>query len=641
MKYLKLVKTVFIFLFFVIQGVCSFAQELEGNLTLDLKEGIADSTVVDSLLNDAVANRYTNAKRAYANALTALHISREIKYKRGFLTANTYLGNQMADWADYSKALQYYQQGLKTAEEINNVKRVMRFYLLIGNLYDNKEEYDEALSWYNKALRKALIEKDSLFAAYSMGNKAMVMDQTGHLDSAFRFNRQNLRYLANGVGTAMDSANTFTNLALNQKRQKHYERALGYMLKAKTPIMLSADTFSIQVWYSNLGSLLTAMGRFPEAKAGLDSALLLGPIVRSKRINEDLYNNFSRYFEAKKEYASALSWYKKSRMMTDSIRDRQEEARFSALRIRYEVDKKESLLAKQKIELRQKNIINTTAILGAILLMAVVVLLYLTNRKRKKINRLLRNKNRQILIQKEELQEVNNVKNRLFSIISHDLRSPLQPLIFYLGMLTRGKLSNEVIQEVAGELQLHLRHTRIMMDNILHWAASQLEGWKLRPENIEVLPVIKEVQNMLRPDTKLKDITFFDRVPDSLSANSDREMLKLVFRNILTNAIKFTPKGGNIAISGKKDRNKTCISIKDNGIGMSLEKQKQFKKGNPLKSTPGTLKEAGTGIGLLVSRQLLEKQDGKLEIESEEGKGTTVHVILRDRSGGVKPADRE
>lgn len=624
----KLFRTSFFFLFFVVQCVCAFAQELNGNLELDLKSKAADSLLVDSLLNYARSHKYTNAETAYANALTALHISEDIKYKRGLLTANTYLGNQMADWTDYTKALKYYQQGLQTAEEMGNAKETIRFNLLIGNLYDNKKEYPEALSWYNSALNKALNEEDSLFAAYAIGNKAMIMDKTGHLDSAYLFNRQNLRYLANGVGDALDSANTFTNLALNQKRQKRYDQALRYMLKAKTPLLLSSDTFSIQVWYNNLGSLLISMGRLTAAKAKLDSALLLEPIVQSKLINEDLYNNLSHYYEAKKDYASALEWYKKSRMMTDSIRDQKEAAQFAALRIRYEVDKKESLLAKQKMELRQKNTINLIVIIGAVLLMALVILLYWSNRKRKKVNGLLTYKNRQISTQKEALQEANNVKNRLFSIISHDLRTPLQPLIFYLGMLSRDKLSKEVIQDIAKELQLHLRHTRIMMDNVLHWAASQMEGWELHPETVAVQPVFHEILDMLASDAKKKNIFFKDQISPSLYAVSDPELLKLVFRNILTNAIKFTPEGGTIEILGKKDQEGVCISISDNGIGISPEKRKQFEKGNPLKSTPGTHKETGTGIGLLVSRQLLVKQGGQLEIESEEGKGTTVFIKL-------------
>lgn len=177
----------------------------------------------------------------------------------------------------------------------------------------------------------------------------------------------------------------------------------------------------------------------------------------------------------------------------------------------------------------------------------------------------------------------------------------------------------------------HYQHTHILIDNLLYWASTQLKGWQLHPQDLELPEIIEEVLELIASNAVRKNITVSKQIPELLSAHTDPNMLKLVLRNILANAIKFTPEGGSIHIAGTSSDSLVHLSVSDTGVGMPPEKLEQFRQGLPLPSMPGTRQETGTGLGILVSRQFLEKQGGSLEIESKPGSGTTVHIKLLEK----------
>ncbi len=603
-----------------------FSQTISGQVETPHFKTSADSVYVDSLIRLAWQNRYRKMKEAYVYAQTAYQTANQLNYTNGIIDAANYLGQQMRDWTNYPKALSYYFTGLQAAQQIADHRQVIRFYLLIGQLYDRKKEYPEALDWYGKAEKKATKSADSLYLAYTLGNKAIVMDKTGKLDEAYRLNLEVLKYLSNGVGSKMDSMNYYNNLALNQKRQHLYDNALAYLLNARRLMQHTTDTFLLTIWYNNMGSLLTAMKRFQQAGAKFDTALVLGEKVQSDYVNEDIFNNLGNYYTAKLDYKKALDWYKKSWALKDSIQQERKDRQFTTLRIQYDLGKKEAMLSAQSQELKQRRNLIIAVLAGLILLLLLAITLFISNRKRKNNNRLLMEKNKKISIQQEKLEEVNHVKDRLFSIISHDLKSPMQSLLFYLKLLHNKKLSRDEVSSLAGELEHHFNHTRNMADNLLYWASHQMKGWQLNPKNLVLSDILNEVLPTVAPNAERKNIVISNPENGEVNLFSDPEMLKLVLRNVLTNAVKFTPEGGRISIRIKDKGNKIRLSVSDTGVGMDEKMLERFRQGDALISRPGTADEKGTGLGILVSRQLLEKQGGEMKIESQPGHGTTVHI---------------
>lgn len=615
----------FLFIFFFPASSAS-AQSVTKPIEAGSLTASRDSLYVDSLVQLAWQNRYRKMKQAYVYAQTAYQTADQIHYLKGVIEAADYLGQQMRDWTNYPKALSYYFTGLHAAEQLDDGREVIRFHLLIGQLYDRKKQYPEALDWYKKAKKKAIMADDSLYLAYTLGNIAIVMDKTGKLDKAYRLNLEGLKYLANGVGSKSDSINNYNNIALNQKRQHAYESARTYLLKARQLAGNNADTFMLAIWYNNMGSLLTAMKRFPQAMAKFDTALALVKIANSHYISEDLFNNLGNYYSAKNDYQTAIDWYKKSWALKDSIQQESKDRQFAALRIQYDLGKKEAMLATQNLELKQRRNLIIAVLAGLVLLLLLAITLFISNRKRKNNNRLLMEKNKKISLQQEKLQEVNHIKDRLFSIISHDLKSPMQSLIFYLRLLHKKKLSQDEVRSLAGELEHHFNHTRNMTDNLLYWASHQMKGWQLNPKHLVLADILKEVLPTIAQNAERKNIAIAKEVNGDLTLFSDPEMLKLVLRNVLTNAVKFTPEGGHITIVIKDQGDKVRLSVSDNGVGMDEKMLDRFRQGDALISRRGTADEKGTGLGILVSRQLLEKQGGEMHIDSKPGGGTTVHI---------------
>jgi two-component system, sensor histidine kinase and response regulator len=234
--------------------------------------------------------------------------------------------------------------------------------------------------------------------------------------------------------------------------------------------------------------------------------------------------------------------------------------------------------------------------------------------------------NWRIAVQNEQLERLNSEKNKLFSIISHDLKSPLDTIKGYLELLTEHDIDEEELTHIKKELLSLTGNTSDMLVNLLSWSKTQMEGAKvnLRTLNIaETLDATLEVQERL---ARKKDILLTHYIERDLYVMADHDMLQLVVRNLVNNAVKFTGAGGTINIKGYVFANDCQLVIEDTGQGIPEDKQKDIFS---LKtSTYGTNNEKGVGLGLALCKEFIEKQSGRLWFESKEGQGTTFYVTL-------------
>jgi signal transduction histidine kinase len=233
----------------------------------------------------------------------------------------------------------------------------------------------------------------------------------------------------------------------------------------------------------------------------------------------------------------------------------------------------------------------------------------------------------QIQQQKEKLEELNQIKDKLFSVVSHDIKAPLSSLKLSLALTKLNKLSQEEFRAVSTEIESHLDQTTNFIQNLLQWAKFQLRGEIVRPVRLDISAMIRETVGLLENDIRQKLITLqIDVRPDSF-AYADRVMIESVLRNLLTNAIKFTPVGGTVTIGGKAEEPEIIISVADTGVGIAPENRAGIFTLESL-TTPGTRQEAGTGLGLVLCKEFTEKNNGRIWFESEVGRGTTFSFAL-------------
>lgn len=237
----------------------------------------------------------------------------------------------------------------------------------------------------------------------------------------------------------------------------------------------------------------------------------------------------------------------------------------------------------------------------------------------------------QILLQKEQLEQSNMEKNKLMSIISHDLRTPLMNIQSYLELLNQNELSSADRPFLEEALLQSTNNTVEMLSNLLHWSKSQMEGLTINLVEVNLLGTLLGTLEMEKTQALKKDIHLNYNIPPHLFVVADSNMLQLVVRNLISNAIKFTRQGGQINVDAQMINDECKISIKDNGKGIPKEEQEKIfsVKAEP---TFGTNNERGVGLGLVLCKEFIERQGGRIGFESSMESGSSFFIFIPKKS---------
>lgn len=229
--------------------------------------------------------------------------------------------------------------------------------------------------------------------------------------------------------------------------------------------------------------------------------------------------------------------------------------------------------------------------------------------------------------QAKSLQSLNHTKDKLFSVVAHDLRGPMVSLVEVMRLMEDGTISAQEFKSYMPLFSKNLYSTYALLENLLVWSRSQMKGEKLILENFNLSDLIKEKENNWIDQATNKNIQIVTELNDHSQVYADREMIKIVLRNLVSNALKFTPEDGEIKITTQHKNGMVQVCIHDTGVGISEENQKKLFNGVQF-TTKGTSNETGTGLGLMLCKDFVEKNGGNLWVESEIGKGSTFAFTL-------------
>ncbi|MFA7229453.1 MAG: HAMP domain-containing sensor histidine kinase [Melioribacteraceae bacterium] len=239
----------------------------------------------------------------------------------------------------------------------------------------------------------------------------------------------------------------------------------------------------------------------------------------------------------------------------------------------------------------------------------------------------------ELLMKSNELIHLNKSKDMLYSIIAHDLRSPFQPILTLAEIMHSDyeTLKPEEIRDYAGKLNNMGRDVLTLLDNLLEWSKVQTGKLHFNPEAFMLKEKAEWAINNLLMSADSKRILLLNEIEENLWISADLNMILSIIQNLVSNAIKFTPQGGIIKVMSGREPKGTIISVKDNGVGMTPEQQKLLFKIGANISTSGTNRERGSGLGLLLCKELVEIHGGKIWVESVKGKGSTLSFSIPDR----------
>lgn len=230
--------------------------------------------------------------------------------------------------------------------------------------------------------------------------------------------------------------------------------------------------------------------------------------------------------------------------------------------------------------------------------------------------------------QAAELKELNAVKNKMFSIISHDLKAPIYGLRNLFRSVQEKQMSMTELKKTVPDIQNDLNYVVGLMDNLLQWAKAQMQKNAVYPQKVDIKRSVCEVVQLLHLQAKAKQITLIDDTPPCVYSHVDKDMISLVIRNLVSNAIKFTPEKGDVAIGVFEHPSFIEVYVKDSGAGISNEALQKIN-GKDFYTTKGTASESGTGLGLMLCKEFLERNGSHLHIESKPGAGSIFSFSLR------------
>jgi signal transduction histidine kinase len=569
---------------------------------------------------------------------------------------------------DFLTALKFDKARFPIALATNDSANIASSNNYLGNDYINLGEYDEAYYYFTESFRISRAIKDSLQTAIALHNVGTVFKELGQYDIALDHIELS-RKLSNQINDIDGQAYTYYEIGDIYLRSKKYDESEQALLKALS-ITRERDINILEPdIISRMARLYLRQGEFDIANKYYDSAELLHTKTQneyglaesilgkgrvalkqkkfddaanqileslniSKRINArtleiECYRTLSQLYEEREDYKSALTYTKQSKALQDSLFSQDMVQKIFQNQLRLQTENKDLQIAalnetqaKQANELNRqsflKNILVVVVALTAILLFSV----YRSGQRRIRINKLLIEHQNEIKKRSLELEQLNQVKDKFFSVISHDLRSPINALSGILDLMSKNQITSEELPKVTKELQLQFNHTKNLINNLLDWALLQMDKLKIQPVKIDLRSMVDDNFELL-DSLHLKEVTLTNKIEEGTSAYGDLNMINLVFRNLILNGMKFTEQGGEITIGADIHDEELTVWVRDNGVGISPEIQKILFEKTSGYSTRGTANEKGTGLGLILCKEFVERNGGRIWLESEEGKGST------------------
>ena len=374
--------------------------------------------------------------------------------------------------------------------------------------------------------------------------------------------------------------------------------------------------------------------RYDDALESVNKSLSQAKKLNARILEIQCFKQLSSLWEMKGDHKKSLGYYKRFKQLEDTLFSQDMQAKLLRDQIRFETESKDSQIAalSQQQEstegaLKRKefvqNILVVVMALSGILLFSV----YRSGQRRRQINALLVRHQKETEKRSEELERLNQVKDKFFSIISHDLRSPINALSGLLDLLDKGAVSSSELPKHIRELKTRFNHTRALLNNLLDWTLLQMDKLNLQKGKIDLKKLVDENIQLLA-DTPGKEISLINEVAPNTIGYADSNTINLVIRNLITNAIKFTNDKGEVKVNAVAQGNEWVVSVKDNGVGMATEVLTiLFDKTSPY-TTRGTANEKGTGLGLILCKEFVEKNGGRIWVESAEDYGSTFYFTL-------------
>ncbi len=565
---------------------------------------------------------------------------------------------------DLTEALKNYEQSLEYAVKTNNTSLRCVLYNNIGTIFYGIGDYEEALKYYYKTLPLRDTLKDYKGKSLTLNNIGMIFSEWGKHKEAYNYYSY-AASLSDSLDYYYGEAYSYYNLGNHLFNHNDIDSAIIYFRKALATY--KKDNINIRgmyICYAKLGKIYHNISKQDSAIWYFRNSLLVAKRMKSsnyeaaaysnianlfltqnnidsalhyalkahnylsktngyKKMKQDNYQLLSDIFNKKKNYKKALEYSILSGNYKDSIFNEEKTKQITRMEILYRIEQKEkenkylkkeqerqkAKLEADRLTIRLQNYLFAVASLLLFTLIGFTIVFYR---------------------EKQKLKKANNTKNKLFSIISHDLRGPLGNFKGLIDLLLLDFANNnrEKMNALLKMMQKTAGLNYDLLENLLSWSRTESERLDFHPERIELYLLVDAIFEHYDYSATTKSIQLVNNIDEDLCIYADEYMINTILRNLISNAIKFTDINGKIFVKSKLVNTSVEISVEDTGIGMPPEVVKNIFNKEKFITTRGTAKEKGTGLGLKLCKDFVKKHKGEIYIESQINKGTKISFTI-------------
>ncbi len=508
--------------------------------------------------------------------------------------------NLLSYYGDYPTAIEVLQEVMKLVENDSEQKLMLaRCLMQMGLISFFSEQLDSALDYYQRAEMLAIEEKSDQGVSIAKNNIGNVYQTKKKYADAISQYLESLE-IQQRLKDSSTICNTLYNVGTCYMELEENSLAEQY-LEESYSVAVKIDDREIE------SLALVHLGILKGNRSYLEQSIEIVEKCGYRQVLHEAYKSYSELLAQGKDYKEAYDALLKHSDLSDSLYKIESVKELNELSVKFKEKEKEA-----KIKLLTISLSST-----AIIFLLVVLVLYLTIRFHVKSNK--------------RLKDINRLKDRFVSVISHDIKNPLvaQRSVLELMLANMERLEIEQLKEQCARILDSSQSLLDLLYNLLNWSQLESDSIKFNPVNLDVRSVVREVEEVLFMTLAQKNISVVVDMPERAISFSDYNMLSTIFRNIMSNSIKYSYPGAMVEIIVEDlEEKKWKVSVKDKGIGMTTEVLRALAKPDSNYSQLGTAGERGSGLGLAITKEMIVINGGEVTIESEFNKGTTISFTI-------------
>ncbi|MEQ8713563.1 MAG: tetratricopeptide repeat-containing sensor histidine kinase [Cyclobacteriaceae bacterium] len=618
-------------------GQVVHASSIQDSLKQALNIAKSDSSKANLYWHLADLTKYNNPDSSILYTQLGLSIIENSSYAK--LKANLWRNKGIAQYVkgSFDEALFSFLQSKEINEEIEDYVELANSYNNVGLIYAAQKDHEKGIGYYQMAMQLNIAAGDTLRLGNNYYNTGISFRDMGLLDSAEYYFQKGLQ-LSTAIGNYTGVARCHMFLGEIMATRKAYAESEEYFELA---LSLIADDNKWDRCFALAGyaNVLQLQGDTEESENYALESLALAKELNAHWELQRVYRILANIYESNQAYQQAYEAHKLYKQYADSVYNKEQLSEINRLHLAQERVKTAELQnenLKQQQDIARQQFLFLFAIVVLVLLVLLAIFIYRNYLQKMKYVVTLEKVKEDVERKNTALTELNTTKDKLFSIISHDLKGPISSLQSMFRMIVNKEISKGEFLEHADTMSLTLESLNLTLVNLLHWAKTQMLGASTQPIYFSVSEMVDRTVSLLKSVQARSGVQIETDISEKLLAYADKEQLYLVVRNLISNAIKFTPELGKITISASRmPEGQIMIKVQDTGIGMTdLQQHRLFRYENQFRRT-GLNGEKGTGLGLILCDEMMRLNKGQIKVVSEPDVGSTFTIICSGKMAEV------